>query len=111
MLVARSTGVDTREAAAALKGVEVGVPRDALPPLAEGEIYWADLVGLDVREPRGRALGKVRGDRLDIGAHPLLRVARRGRRRPERLIPFVAAIVDAVDVEARRIEVDWEPDY
>ena len=60
---------------------------------------------------QGVALGEV-AEVVAHGAHPLLRVARPpGQAGPERLIPYVPAIVDRVDLEARRIDVDWGADY
>ena len=110
-LVVALDGVGTREAALAMKGSEVGVPRVALPAAAEGEYYWDDLTGLRVLNRAGVLLGEVRGI-AQHGAHPLLRVARPSESPgPERLIPFVAAIIDRVDVDAGRIEVDWGADY
>ena len=108
-LVAALAGVDTREAALAMKGFEVGVPRSALPAV-QNEIYWEDLKGLAVVNRTGALLGEVR-DVVEHGAHPLLRVAPRDVAGRERLIPYVPAIVDRVDLEARRIDVDWEVDY
>jgi 16S rRNA processing protein RimM len=84
------------------------VPRAALPAAADNEIYWADLVGLAVVNREGVALGEVR-EVADFGAHPMLRVVDAGG--VERLIPFVVAYVDSVDVAARRVDVDWQPDY
>ena len=57
-LVVALDGVDTREAALAMKGFEVGVPRAALPAAAEGEIYWDDLTGLAVVNRAGVAAGR-----------------------------------------------------
>ena len=109
-LVAGVEGVATREAALALKGFEVGVPRGALPPVPPGEVYWLDLVGLDVVNREGVALGTVSGV-SEHGAHPLLRVARPGGAGgDERLIPCVPAIVERVDLAARRSDVDWKAD-
>ena len=111
VLVVTLGGVDTREAALAMKGFEVGVPRVALPATAEGEFYWDDLTGLAVLNRSGVLLGEVRGI-TQHGAHPLLRVERPAATPgPERLIPFVAAIIDRVDVGAGRIDVDWGADY
>jgi len=110
-LVVALGGVETREAALAMKGFEVGVPRTALPAAAQGEIYWEDLTGLAVVNRTGTLLGEVRGI-VAHGAHPLLRVARPDEAAgPERLIPYVPAIIDRVDVEGGRIEVDWGADY
>ena len=55
--VARFAGVGDRNAAEALRGTALTVPRSALPPLAEGEYYYADLIGLAAISSDGRALG------------------------------------------------------
>jgi len=111
VLLAELAGVGQRESAMDMKGFEVGVPRAALPAAAGDEIYWDDLTGLAVRNREGILLGDVCGV-TEHGAHPLLRVTRPpGSPGPERLIPFVAAIVRRVDVGAGRIEVDWGEDY
>ncbi len=55
--VARFGGVNDRNAAEALRGTALTVPRSALPPLAEGEYYYADLIGLPAVSSDGRALG------------------------------------------------------
>ena len=103
--------IETREAALALKGSGIGVPRAALPTAPPGEIYWDDLTGLAVVNRAGIVLGEVCG-MTEHGAHPLLRVAPPpGSPGPERLIPYVSAIVDRVDVGAGRIDVDWGEDF
>jgi 16S rRNA processing protein RimM len=111
-LIVALAGVESRESALAMKGFEVGVPRTALPAV-HGAIYWEDLKGLAVVNRAGVPLGEVCGV-VEHGAHPLLRVAAPGgrtSRKDERLIPYVPAIVDRVDIGARRIDVDWEADY
>src|SRR5512138_1394705 len=47
-LVARLAGIEDRDAAEALRGSVLSVPRSALPPPAPGEFYWVDLEGLRV---------------------------------------------------------------
>jgi len=106
-LVAEIAGVESREAAGALRGIEVGVPREWLPALAQDEYYQADLVGMAMVNRDGVALGALR-EFLESGAHPIARViADDGT---ERLIPWVARYIDRVDVNARRIDVDWALD-
>ena len=61
MLVARVAGVPTREAAAALTGVEIFARRDQLPPPSDDEFYYDDLVGLDAVDARRRAAWPGRG--------------------------------------------------
>jgi len=104
-------GIDSREAALGMKGAQVGVSRSALPAAAEGEYYWDSLTGFSVRNRAGALLGEVSG-LTEHGAHPLLRVARpAGESGAERLIPFVPAIVEGVDIDAARIDVDWGEDF
>ncbi len=57
--IVRFEGVHDRDAASTLRGMLVGVPRQALPPLAEDEIYVADLEGVEARDPSGRCIGVV----------------------------------------------------
>ncbi|MES1943689.1 16S rRNA-processing protein RimM [Salinisphaera sp. PC39] len=99
--------IDDRDEAAALVGCDIAVDRDDLPPLPEGEYYWADLLGLRVVNREGDELGTV-SHMMDTGVHGVLVV--NGER--ERLIPFVpGVIVDDVDLAAGRITVDWLPDW
>ena len=100
--------VDSREAAADLRGLQVFAHEDDLPPLDEGEVFVHDLIGMTVLvvdeddEPTGETVGTVR-DVFDSGATFLLSVAREGR--PDLLVPDVEPIVRAVDPEAREIRV------
>ncbi len=109
-ILARLSGIDTREAALALKGCDIAVRRADMPAAGRDEIYWADLIGLEVVNREGVALGRVAGV-TEHGAHPLLRVERGNRGVGECLIPYVPAHVDRVDLAARRITVDWGIDY
>ena len=55
--IARLAGVSDRTAAEALRGIALTVPRTALPPLGEGEYYYADLIGLPAISDSGEPLG------------------------------------------------------
>ena len=101
-VVAKLAGCDEREAAAAMQGLEVAVPRSQLPQRQPDEYYWADLLGLTVRNLQNEALGRVQA-MLETGANQVLVV--HGDR--ERLIPFVAASVVAVDLARGEIVVEW----
>lgn len=110
-VIAAIEGYATPESAATLKGREVGVPRSALPKPGKNEVYLADLAGLEVVSASGHALGMVAAVE-DYGAHPVLRVRREsGKGEEDRLVPFTAPILVAVDLARRRITVDWEPEY
>ena len=110
-LVARPEGYGDRNAAIALKGLEVAVDRGALPEIGENEVYWADLEGLQVVNLQGESLGRI-VEVFSNGAHDILRVrSGDGGEAVERLMPYVAAIVKAVDLLARRVTVDWGLDW
>jgi 16S rRNA processing protein RimM len=112
-VVASLMGVSDRNAAEALKGTTVRIPRSRFPVLDDGEFYWVDLIGLTVENLQGEQLGRV-AELIDNGAHPILRVeyAIDGEEKlQETLIPFVAHFVNSVDQQGKRIIVDWARDY
>lgn len=116
-IVAHVAGLTDRDGALALRGFRVFVRRADFPVLdSDDEFYWVDLVGLDVVNEAGVALGRV-ADLIDNGAHAVLRVeyASVGKdgqpANGERLIPFVGVYVKTVDQAAKRIVVDWQDDY
>lgn len=106
-VVARLVGCDDRDAAVALKGSDIAVPRDALPAPARGEFYWADLVGLKVVNLQGEVLGEVTG-LMATGANDVLRV---GGAETERLVPYVAHVIREVDLARGEIRVEWGRDW
>lgn len=106
MLVAKLEGCDDREAAAEIRGGELGIPRAAFPPTDRGEYYWVDLIGLKVANERHEVLGVVTRV-LETGANDVLVLE--GER--ERLIPFVGEVVKRVDLEGGVIVVNWDADY
>ena len=114
-IVASADGITDRNGAEALRGWELWVSRTDFPRAGDGEYYWIDLIGLDVVNRESAALGRVIG-LIDTGPHCVLRILPPGVVEPakpdqERLIPFVDAFVDGVDLEAKRITVDWGTDY
>jgi 16S rRNA processing protein RimM len=111
-VVAQAEGVADRNAAEALRGARIFVSRSTFPAAEGDEYYWVDLIGLAVVNREGRALGEVQ-DLIDTGPHTVLRVLANDElpEPVERLIPFVAAYVDDVDMAARRITVDWGLDF
>jgi 16S rRNA processing protein RimM len=105
-LVARLGGCDDRDAAAALRGMAVAVPREALPRAGDGEYYWVDMIGLAVVNGDAREFGRISGI-LQTGANDVLVVA--GER--ERLIPFITEVVREVDLASGVVRVEWDADY
>jgi 16S rRNA processing protein RimM len=113
-VVARGQGIDDRNASEALRGGRIFVSRASFPAAAEGEYYWVDLIGLQVLNREGVDLGQVR-DLMSTGPQTVLVIEAspeiEGGKPVERMIPFVAAFVDGVDLPGKRITVDWQPDY
>lgn len=113
VLIAKLPGVNDRDAAFALKGFEVAVPRSGFAPRGENEYYWAELIGLDVVNRQGELLGSVI-ELMDLGPHQVLQVKPQpsvGVDVSERLIPFVEQYVDSVDLAQKVIRVDWGMDF
>ena len=115
-VVAKIAGLEDRSAAEALRGARIFLPRSSFPSASKDEYYWVDLIGLDVVNREGLSLGTVR-DLMTTGPQAVLCVEYQAlaedgtQSAAERMIPFVAAYVDAVDVPGKRITVDWQPDY
>ena len=105
-LLAKLQGIDHGDAAERLLGLRIAVAPADLPPPPRGSYYWRDLIGLEVVNVEGLSLGSVQG-LVETGANDVLRV--RGDR--DRLVPFVMGVyVVDVDLDARRITVDWQAD-
>lgn len=110
-IVARADAVEDRNAAEALRGARVFIPRSSFPTAGDDEFYWVDLIGLDVVNREGQALGQVK-ELMSTGPQSVLVVGyEEGGEARERMIPFVSAYVDGVDLRGRRITVDWQADY
>lgn len=104
-LIVRLAGVEDRDAALALVGCTISVPRSALPDPEPGSWYWVDLIGLQVVDTRGGVIGEVRG-LMETAAHDVLVI---DGPEGEVLVPFVQGpIVRGVDLDGGRITVDWE---
>ena len=115
-VVAKFDGLDDRNDAEALRGCRIFLPRSAFPKAAKDEYYWVDLIGLNVVNREGIALGCVR-DLMATGPNSVLCVEYQvahddgSNKAEERMIPFVSAYVDSVDMVGKLITVDWQPDY
>lgn len=107
-IVARFPGVDDRNMAEAIVGLEIYVARSQLPPPADDEFYWVDLEGMQVVTADGIDLGLV-SHLFATGANDVLVVRDDSR---ERLIPFVRPqFVTAIDFATQQITVDWDPEF
>lgn len=104
-LVARVAGVADRDAAEALRNLELYVPRDRLPPIEEEATWYiSDLIGLAAETPAGETAGTVAAVH-NFGAGDVLEIAPAGGGGQTLMLPFTAEAVPEVDIAARRIVV------
>ncbi len=106
-ILARLEGIENRDQAEALTGCKLFISQRQLPSLEEGEYYWNDLIGMRVESLAAEPLGTIES-MIETGADDVMVL--KGDR--QRLIPFVIDdIVREVDLEGRRLVVDWSPEY
>ena len=113
-LVVRLAGIENRDAAALLTGAWVEVERAELPPTGDREYYRADLIGLEVENLEGIALGRV-AYFIDAPAGPVMVVEDRvdaeaetpAESRRQHWVLADPAHLRRVDLAAGRILVDW----
>ena len=100
--------MNDRNAAEMLIGWDIYVDYTQLPSLKSGEYYWSDLIGLDVENTEGIFLGVIES-LLETGANDVIIV--QGEER-QHAIPFIhqRTVLD-VDLEARKMRVDWDADF
>lgn len=109
-LIARLEGIDDTDAAASLIDGQIAVKRSDMPMPADGQVYWSDLIGLQVINRQGDDLGEIHS-LLETGANDVLVVEDKGKE-VRRLIPFVRdEYVLKIDLDAKCVEVDWETDW
>ena len=122
-LTAKLSGVNDRDQAGVLRGAQIGVPRAELPQRDDKDFYRADLIGCEVVNLAGRYLGKVQHF-VETPAQVLM-VVRGGGTAPaedtagekesrgvagekEYWVPAVPLHLRRVDLQARRVVVDWD---
>jgi 16S rRNA processing protein RimM len=105
-ILLKLAGIDDRTAAEGLAGCELVAPAAELPPLAAGEYYWHQLMGLRVVTEDGQEVGVI-DDILRTGSNDVYVTARevRGRRREGPLIPAIADVVARVDLDQRTMVI------
>ncbi len=102
-IIARLSGIDDRDAAEALKGERLYVPKSALPEAEDGAYYHADLIGLGVETAAGEKLGIVKAVH-NFGAGDVIEITGEGDK-GGLMVPFTADAVPEVDIENGRIVV------
>ncbi len=95
-------GINSRQAAEALKGTELFIARDRLPKADDEEFYHADLIGLEAQDSEGRVLGKITALH-NYGAGDIVEITR-----PDGdhvLLAFTRETVPTIDVTGGRVVV------
>jgi 16S rRNA processing protein RimM len=106
-LVVQLVGYESMDAARALVSARIEVEREQLPQLPEGQHYWTDLEGLEVKTIEGVSLGKV-AYLFATPANDVLVV--KGDR--ERFIPYLPQqVVKLIDLSNKVMQVDWDPEF
>ncbi len=113
-LIALIDGINDRDEASRLTGMEISIAADELPALAEDEFYWRDLIGMRVKNKQGYDMGVVE-QIMPTAANDVLVVSANSNDafgKSERLIPFVQSqYILAVDNDNQLIQVDWPADF
>ncbi|WP_017445456.1 ribosome maturation factor RimM [Gayadomonas joobiniege] len=113
-LIVKLEGLDVREKAQLLTGLDIVVEPEQLPELEAGEYYWRDLVGLTVVNQKGYNMGVVKS-LLETGSNDVLVVQANHNDAfgmSERLIPMVEQqVIQSVDLTNKVITVDWDADF
>lgn len=109
LIIARLDGIEDRDAAEALKGTRLYVPKSVLPEPDDGDFYHADLIGLKAETEDGETLGTVKavhnfgaGDIIEIAAEP---GGAPGEGKEDLMVPFTLGMVPEVDLSEGRIVV------
>ena len=106
-LLLELAGLSDRTQAETFKGLEIAVPKEALPPKEEDQYFWTELVGLKVVTTTGVELGII--DYLfETGSNDVIVI--KGER--ERYVPYlIGDVIESVDLEKGLMVVNWDPEF
>lgn len=106
-IVARLKGCEDRDQAMGFVGQQIAIDRQQLPEIAENEFYWSDLQGLTAVTTQGVTLGTV-SHLFETGSNDVLVI----KGESQHLVPYIwGQVVKAVDLEAGRLILDWDPEF
>ncbi|MBT4963680.1 MAG: ribosome maturation factor RimM [Francisellaceae bacterium] len=100
-------GIDDRDAAAALTHSSIAVLRNELDDLDNDEFYWDDLLGLQVYNQEDVYLGKV-DSFMETGANDVIVIV---DGKNEHLVPYLEQFILDIDLDEKKIRVDWDPNF
>ncbi|MBU3555207.1 ribosome maturation factor RimM [Polynucleobacter sp. UB-Piko-W3] len=103
-------GISDRDQALALKGARILVARDAFPKADSDSYYWVDLIGCSAVNLQNEVLGEVI-DVTENGAHGVIAIGDASSKAIKQLVPFVKEVVQNVDLDNKKITLDWQRDW
>lgn len=113
-LVAKLTGIETRDDAERIKNLDIHILSEQLPELTGDDYYWRDLIGMQVKTEQGYGLGVVK-ELFETGANDVMLVKAQSNDafgQKERMLPFIRDnVIKTVDMQAKTITVDWDPSF
>lgn len=113
-LIAKLAGVNDRDAAEAIKNLDIAIAAEQLPDLADDEFYWRELIGMQVITDKGYDLGKIK-DIFATGANDVLLVKANTNDafgQKERLLPVLFdQVIVQIDKAEQTMTVDWDPAF
>lgn len=109
-LVVQLQGVTDRDKALEYRGLQIAIPSTVFPELDADEVYWSELMGMDVLNGQGVDIGRIE-DVFETGANDVI-VVRSPRQHEPVLIPYVLDhYILSIDKVKRIVTVDWQDDY
>lgn len=108
LVILKLAGCDSRDQAENLRGQWLQVPIEEAIPLAEGEYFYYQLIGLQVETTGGELLGEL-AEILETGANNVLVIRDTRHRTGDLLLPDIPGVVLDIDLKASRIVVKLPP--
>ena len=105
-LIVKLAGIDDRNGSDSVNKNMVGILKEELPKLDADTYYWSDLIGLDVQNEAGYYFGSIQ-TMMETGSNDVMVI--KGER--EFLIPYLPDVIIKVDLEAKKVLVDWDENY
>ena len=113
-LVAKLTGIDSRDDAESIKNLDISIEAAQLPELSDDEFYWRDLVGMQVVTDKGYSLGKIK-EIFATGANDVMLIKANTNDafgQKERMLPILFdQVIKQIDKTSATITVDWDPAF
>ena len=113
-LVAQLSGIDSRDDAERIKNLAISIESTQLPELGDDEVYWRDLMGMQVVTNAGYSLGLVK-EIFATGANDVMLIKANTNDafgQKERMLPILFdQVILQIDKASATITVEWDPAF